>query len=71
MLIGVDKRVGFRHAIYDEEYAFSHSGLKGKHRTPKDLVTRAIDKIFEKSLRFCVKHSPQGKVRCLFFSNSC
>ena len=34
ILIGVDKRVGFRHAIDDEEYAFCYSGSKVKHRTP-------------------------------------
>ena len=34
MLIGVDKRVGFRHAIEDEEYAFSYSKSRVKHRTP-------------------------------------
>ena len=26
MLVGVDKRVCFRHAMDDEEYAFSYSG---------------------------------------------
>ena len=34
MLIRVDKRVGFRHATDDEQYAFSYSSLKVKHRTP-------------------------------------
>ena len=62
MLIGVDKRLGFRHAIDDEQYAFSYTGLRVKNRTPYDLVTRAIDKIFEKSLRFLVKLSSRGKV---------
>ena len=34
MLIRVDKRVGFRHAIDDEQYAFSYSESRVKHRTP-------------------------------------
>ena len=34
MLFGVDKRVGFRHAINDEEDKFSFSGSLVKHRTP-------------------------------------
>ena len=34
MFIEVDKTVGLRHAIDDEEYAFSYSGLGVKHRTP-------------------------------------
>ena len=33
MFIGIDKRVGFRHAIDDEEYVFSYSELELKHRT--------------------------------------
>ena len=33
MLIGVDKGAGFWDAIDDEEYAFSYSGLRLKHRT--------------------------------------
>ena len=32
-VIRIDKTVGFRHAIDDEEYAFSYSGLMVKHRT--------------------------------------
>ena len=32
MLISVDKR-GFQHAIDDEQYAFSYSELRVKHRT--------------------------------------
>ena len=31
--IGVDIRVGFRHAIDDEEYVFLYFGLIVKHRT--------------------------------------
>ena len=34
ILIGVDKRVGFRLTIDAEEYAFSYSGSSVKHRTP-------------------------------------
>ena len=30
ILIGVDERVGFRHAIDDEEYAFSYSESRVK-----------------------------------------
>ena len=33
MLIGVHKRVVFRHDIDDKEYAFSYSVLRVKHRT--------------------------------------
>ena len=33
MLIGVDKKVGFRHGIDDKEYAFSYSVLRVKHHT--------------------------------------
>ena len=33
ILIEVDIRVGFRHAIDDEEYAFLYSGWIVKHRT--------------------------------------
>ena len=33
VLNGVDKGVGFRHAVDDEEYAFSYSGARVKHRT--------------------------------------
>ena len=33
ILIEVDIRVGFRHAIDDEEYAFLYSGWIIKHRT--------------------------------------
>ena len=62
MLTGVDKRVSFRHAIHDEEYAFSYSGTR---------VTRAIEKILKKSLRFRVKYSSRGKAQYLVFSNSC
>ena len=32
MLIKVGKRAGFWDAIEDEEYAFSYSGLRIKHR---------------------------------------
>ena len=32
MLNKVDKGVGFRHAV-DDEYAFSYSGARVKHRT--------------------------------------
>ena len=34
MLIGVDKIVGFWQSIDDEEYAFSYSKSRVKHRTP-------------------------------------
>ena len=34
MLIGVDKRVGFWYARDDEEYAFSYSQSRVKHRIP-------------------------------------
>ena len=34
ILIGVDKRVGFRLTIDAEEYAFYYSGSSVKHRTP-------------------------------------
>ena len=34
MLVRVDKRVGFRHAIDDEQYTFSYSRSSVKHRTP-------------------------------------
>ena len=34
MLIEADKRVGFQHAIDDEKYTFSYSGLRVTHRTP-------------------------------------
>ena len=34
MLIRVDKRVGFRHAIGDEEYVFSYCGSRVKHCAP-------------------------------------
>ena len=64
ILLGVDKRVGFQHAIDDEQYVFSYSGLRAKHRTSYDLVvTRDIEKVFEKSLRFRVKYSSRGKVQ--------
>ena len=33
------------------------------------MVTRTIDKIFEKNLRFHVKCCSRGKVQCLVFSN--
>ena len=33
-LNGVDKKVGFRQAIDDEQYAFSCSGSRVKHCTP-------------------------------------
>ena len=45
ILIGVDKRVDFQHATDDEEHAFSSSKLWVKHRTPYNLVTRAIENI--------------------------
>ena len=32
MIIRKDKRVGFRYAIDDEEYAVSYSGSRIKHR---------------------------------------
>ena len=69
MLIVVDKTVGFRHGVDDKEYAFSYSVLRVKHRTSYNLGTRAIDKMFEKSLKFCVKHSSRGKVQYLAFSH--
>ena len=34
MVMGVDKRVTFRHAIDDEEYTFSYSEPRVKHCTP-------------------------------------
>ena len=34
MLIGVDKRAGFRYVIDDEEYTSSYSGWRVKHHTP-------------------------------------
>ena len=69
MLIGVDKTVGFRHAIDDAKYTFSYSELMVKHCTPSDLVIRAIDKIFQKNLTFHVKYCSRGKVQFLVFSN--
>ena len=69
MLIRVDNRVGFPHAIDDERYAFSYSGSRAKHHTPQDLVTRGIDKIFDKNLGFHVKYCSRGKVQYLVFSN--
>ena len=69
MLIRVNERVGFRHALDDEQYAFSYSGSRVKQRTPLDLVTRGIDKIFGKNLGFHVKYCSRGKVQYLAFSN--
>ena len=40
-----------------------------KHRTPQDLVTRGIDKIFEKNLGFHVRYCSREKVQNLLFSN--
>ena len=47
MLIEVDKRVGFRDAIADEEYVFSYARSRAKHGTPSEMVTRIIEKIFK------------------------
>ena len=40
-----------------------------KNRTTSDLVTRAIDKILEKNLRFHVKYCPGREVQYLVFGN--
>ena len=69
MLIGVDKRVGFRHAIDDKEYAFSYSGSRIKHRTPYDLVAKGIEKLHEKNSGFHVEYCSRRKVQYLVFSN--
>ena len=37
--------------------------------TPQDLVTTAIDKIFEKNLRFHVKYCSCGEIQYLVLSN--
>ena len=60
ILIGVDERVGF----------CSYSGSRIRHHTPSDVVTRAIDRIFEKNLRFHVKYCSKKRVQYLVFSNS-
>ena len=69
MLIGVDKRAGFRHAIDDKEYAFFYSGSRIKHRTPYDLVAKGIEKLHEKNSGFHVKYCSRRKVQYLVFSN--
>ena len=46
MPIGVNKRVGFWHAIDDEEYVFSYARSRAKHGTPSEMVTKIIEKIF-------------------------
>ena len=69
MLIGVDKRVGFRHAIDDKEYAFSYSGSRIKHRTPYYLVAKGIEKLHEKNSGFHVEYCSRRKVQYLVFSN--
>ena len=51
MFNGVDKILGFRHVVDDEEHVFSCSRSRVRHRTPKGLVTRGINKM----LRFHVK----------------
>ena len=54
---------------YHAEPAFSYSGSRVKHRASSDLVTRTIDKIYEKKLRFYVKYCSRGKVQYLVLSN--
>ena len=54
---------------YHTEPTFSYSGSRVKHRTSQDLVTRTIDKIHEKNLRFHVKYCSRGKVQYLVYSN--
>ena len=54
----------------DEVYTCSYSGSRIRHHTPSDVVTRAIDRIFEKNLRFHVKYCSKKRVQYLVFSNS-
>ena len=54
---------------YHAEPPFSYSGLRVRHRTPEDMVTRAIGKIYEKNLRFRIKYCSRGKVQYLVLSN--
>ena len=54
---------------YHAEPEFSYSGLIVKHRTSWGLVTRIIDKIYDKNLRFHVKYCSRGKVQSPVVSN--
>ena len=55
--------------MLSQHFLLQINASKLKNRTPKDRVTKTIEKIFEKNLRLHIKHCSRGKVQYLIFSN--